>query len=68
MGRRQDRTRRGTCLPPSRALAMDPAQTARVLAALAKGGKLPPSVRHQLARKRQARRQERQRARQHTHR
>jgi len=39
---------------------MDPAQTAKVLAALTKGGKLPPSIRHQLARKRHARRQERQ--------
>ena len=47
---------------------MDPAQTARVLAALAKGGKLPPSVRHQLARERHARRQDRQRVHQHTHR
>jgi len=44
---------------------MDPAQTARVIAALAKGGKLPPCVRHQLSRERHARRQERQRARRH---
>jgi len=40
-------------------------QTARVLAALAKGGKLPPGVRHVLARERHARRRERQRAHQH---
>ena len=43
----------------------DPAQVQRVLQALARGGKLPPSVRHQLRREQHERRQDRKRKARH---